>query len=130
MLDHDHLVAEEGKSFGKYRGPAHRHCNLQFRIKLEHYKLPVLFHNLRGYDSHILLKAVQKKHGSCSLIPNNMEKFMSISVGQVRYLDSMQFMASSLESLADNLSSEDRYHTRSQFPADQFKEACKKGVYP
>ena len=131
VLDHDHFVKEEGNDFGKFRGPAHRHCNLQYRIKPEHYKVPVMFHNLRGYDSHILMKAIQKKHGSCSVVPNNMEKFMSVSVGQVRFIDSMQFMTSSLESLAANLSPEEMHHTHSQFPdEDHFKEANKKGVYP
>ena len=29
VLDHDHFVKEEVKDFGRFRGPAHRHCNLQ-----------------------------------------------------------------------------------------------------
>ena len=67
-----------------------------------------MFHNLRGYDSPILMKAKQKNRGPCSVVPNNIEKFMSISVGQVRFIDSMQFMVSSLESLADNRSLDEK----------------------
>ena len=43
VLDHDHFVKEEGKDFGKFQGSAHQHCNFQYRIKHEHYKLPVMF---------------------------------------------------------------------------------------
>ncbi len=44
--DHDHLN-------GKYRGPAHALCNTEYSYK--HFKLPVILHNLRGYDSHLIL---------------------------------------------------------------------------
>ena len=36
---------------GKYRGAAHKECNSKLRIPG---KLPVIFHNLQGYDSHNL----------------------------------------------------------------------------
>ena len=29
-----------------------KNCNLKLRIKPEEIKIPVIFHNLRGYDSH------------------------------------------------------------------------------
>ena len=35
---------------GKYRGAAHNQCNLQCRKPLI---LPVIFHSLQGYDSHL-----------------------------------------------------------------------------
>ena len=38
-----------------------------------------------------------------SAIPNNSEKFMSITIGSLRFIDSMQFMACSLENLVENL---------------------------
>ena len=107
---------------GKFWGPAHRNCNLQYRFQPKHYELPVMFHNRRGYNSHILMKAIQKIHSSCSVVPN---RFVSISVGQVRFIDSMQFMTSSLESIAADLSPEEMHCTHFQFPdEDQFKEAC------
>ena len=77
------------------------------------------------------MKAIEKKHGSCSVVPNDIGKLMSISIGQVRFLDSMKFMTSSLKSLADKFSSEEMHHTRSQFPNKvEFKEAFTKGVSP
>ncbi|XP_065639659.1 uncharacterized protein LOC136072381 [Hydra vulgaris] len=44
VRDHCHIT-------GKYRGAAHSDCNLQFKIPKF---IPVLFHNLSGYDSHLL----------------------------------------------------------------------------
>ena len=41
---------------GKFRGPAYEDCNLGFNYK--NCKLPVVFHNLKGYDSHFILQYV------------------------------------------------------------------------
>ena len=38
-----------------------------------------------------------------SCIPHSSEKFMSFSIGDIRFIDSFKFMASSLEKLAKNL---------------------------
>ena len=46
VRDHCHVT-------GKFRGAAHNKCNLKLRIPK---KLPIIFHNLQGYDGHIILK--------------------------------------------------------------------------
>ena len=38
---------------GKYRGPAHKECNSKLKIPR---KLPIIFHNLEGYDGHIIFR--------------------------------------------------------------------------
>ena len=38
---------------GKYRGAAHSQCNLKLKIPK---KLPIIFHNLEGYDGHLMLR--------------------------------------------------------------------------
>ena len=43
---------------GKYRGPAHRICNLNYKIP--HY-IPVIFHNLSGYDTHLFIQELGKE---------------------------------------------------------------------
>ena len=73
-LDHCHIL-------GHYRGAAHNSCNLNYKIDPRRWKLPVLFHNLRGYDGHLIIKALKNSHGNVRVIPNNMEKFMAFSVG-------------------------------------------------
>ena len=46
VKDHCHVT-------GKFRGAAHNKCNLKLRITR---KLPIIFHNLQGYDGHIMFK--------------------------------------------------------------------------
>jgi len=43
---------------GKYRGVSHRSCNLKLRLSKT---IPVIFHNLRGYDSHLIIKEFQDR---------------------------------------------------------------------
>ena len=46
VRDHCHIT-------GKYRGAVH--CSYNINLKLTK-KIPVIFHNLRGYDSHLIIK--------------------------------------------------------------------------
>ena len=58
VRDHCHIT-------GKYRGSAHQDCNLKLRLNPEEIKIPVIFHNLRGYDSHFIMQQIgeiTKKH--------------------------------------------------------------------
>ena len=48
VRDHCHVT-------GKYRGSAHQTCNLKLQISAEKIKIPVIFHNLKGYDSHFII---------------------------------------------------------------------------
>ena len=53
VRDHCHIT-------GEFRGSAHQDCNLKLRIKPVNIKIPVLFHNLRGYDSHFIMQQIGK----------------------------------------------------------------------
>ena len=59
--------------------------------------IPVVFHNLRGYDSHLIMQAISETEGNVNVIANNMEKYISFSIGQLRFLDSLQFLNTSLD---------------------------------
>ena len=50
VRDHYHIT-------GKFRGSAHRYCNIN--LKLNH-KIPVLFFNLKNYDSHLIMQELAK----------------------------------------------------------------------
>ena len=58
---------------GKYRGAAHNECNLKCKKPLI---LPVIFHNLQGYDSHLFIKQLAKVSGDLSCIPSTEEKYI------------------------------------------------------
>ena len=101
VKDHDHLT-------GKYRGPVHIACNLQYRIKPKDIKIPCIMHKLRSYDAHHIMSAVKPRHGDISVIPNTDEKYTSIQIGEITFIDSFQFMPSSLDSVSKNLA-DDQY---------------------
>ena len=71
-----------------FRGAAHNQSNLNYRMKQNSWKLPLLFHNLRGYDGNVIVKTLKKKHGKIRVISNNLETYMSFSAGQLQFLHS------------------------------------------
>ncbi|CAB3978376.1 Gastrula zinc finger [Paramuricea clavata] len=121
VRDHDHVT-------GLYRGAAHNMCNLKYRIT---WKLPVVFHNLRGYDSHLIMQEIGKFKMNINVVPNNMEKYISFSLGKsLVFIDSIQFMASSLEALVDNLSPEDFKIVGQRWQGEDFDLVRQKGIFP
>ena len=68
-------------------------------------KVYVIFHDLRGYDSHLIIKEVSKFDVKVSVISNGLEKYMDFAINRnLVFIDNMQFMSSSLDSLVKNLS--------------------------
>ena len=138
VRDHCHIT-------GKFRGSAHQDCNLKLQIKPETIKIPVIFHNLRGYDSHFIMQEIgkiAKKHTytnkkgekvemNINCIPNNIEKYMAFMLGNhLVFLDSFQFMSSSLDNLVKNLPDEAFKYTKQEFKKEQFNLMKQKGIYP
>ena len=72
VRDHCHTT-------GKFRGAAHTQCNLKLKIPK---KLPIFFHNLEGYDEHIIFKELNKFDVTIEKIPKAIEKYMSIIVNK------------------------------------------------
>ena len=95
VSNHCHFTA-------KYRGAAHKTCNLKLKIQPYKTPIPVVFQNLKGYDSHLIMQRIHKTKGNITCLPNNTEKYISFSVGQLKFLDSFQFMAYSLVKLVEN----------------------------
>ena len=94
-------------------------------------QIPVVFHNLRGYDSHLLMQAISKVEGGISCIPNNTEKYISFSLGQLRFIDSAQFLLASLDKLVAANPPEDFRITAQHEPNRERRELLmRKGVYP
>ena len=71
VRDHCHVS-------GNYRGAACNKCNLGMKLTKT---IPVVFHNLKGYDSHLLLTELGKFNKKISVFPNNMQTYMSFSIG-------------------------------------------------
>ena len=113
VKDHDHYTR-------KCRGPAHRKCNLAYRI---YPNIPVLAYNMNGYDSHVMIKELVKRfsEGNMSIIAENGERYIAFSIHllmgtyvnhkgkvkdrkvELRFLYSYRFKANSLDNLSSNL---------------------------
>ena len=112
VRDHCHIT-------GKYRGCALE--NLTKILKLVK-KVPVIFHNLKCYDSHLIFKELNKFNRKISVIPNGLEKRMSFSLNRnIVFIDSMLFLSSSLDKLAKNLSSEDFKYLSEEFSGEKLQ---------
>ena len=67
IRDHCHIT-------GKFKGAARKSCNLNFKLTK---KVPVIFHNLRSYDSHLIFNELDKFDVKIKVIPNGLEKYMA-----------------------------------------------------
>ena len=121
VKDHCHIT-------GRYRGAAHNKCNLKLRINHLNYQIPVVFHNLRGYDAHHLMQAISKLEKEVKCIANNMEKYITFSVGNIRFIDSLNFLQASLDSLVSATPKESLKITSTISKGSDL--LYKKGIYP
>ena len=125
-------VQQHNPKVSEYRGAAHKSCNLKLKIQPGKTKIPVVFHTLKGYDSHHIMQKIHKAKGNITCIPNNAEKYISFSVEQLKFLDSYQFMASSLKRLVDACCATDKADLKirkSEFGA-KTDLVLRKDVYP
>ena len=125
--DHDHFT-------GQYLGAACCKCNLSRKVRPS---LQIVFHNLKGYDMHHLLKYGFSAfpEWDFTAIPITTEKFLSVTAFTGRsdevkrrkmvFIDSYQFLIASLASLADLM--ETFPLASCEFPADVVKG---KGLFP
>ena len=107
VRDHCHYT-------GLYRGPAHSLCNLRYKIPSY---IPVVFHNLSGYDAHLFIRELGGHASDMEVITKNTEGYISFSIKvpvdsyidkngeekdkliELRFIDSFKFMSSSLDAL-------------------------------
>ena len=68
-------------------------------------KVLVMFYNSRGYDSHSIIKEIDKFDVNVSIIPNELQKYMAFTISKnLLFIDSMQFMNAKLDELVKNFS--------------------------
>ena len=100
-IDSDVKTRDHCYITGKYRSSAHKNCNIN--VKLNH-KIPAVFHNLKNYDSHLIMQERDKFNLKINVIPNELEKYMSLSINnKLSFIDSFQFLDSSIDTLVKNL---------------------------
>ncbi|XP_076300566.1 uncharacterized protein LOC143218885 [Lasioglossum baleicum] len=141
VRDHCHFT-------GAYRGPAHNGCNLSYQSL---YVIPVVFHNLSGYDAHFIIKELANSfEGRIDVLPLTKEKYISLTKNvsierqsgeerkyvkflKFRFIDSFKFLNSSLDKLSSYLDKNKLRIVRGEFTHlsnDDFNLLTRNGVFP
>ena len=75
-------------------------CNICLKLTK---KVPIIFLNLKGYDSHFIMQEIGKFDVKISVIPNGLEKYMAFTINKnLVFIDSMLFINSNLNALIEN----------------------------
>ena len=147
VRDHCHFTGKYRETCKNLRdiSGADLQCNLQFRKPKF---TPVFFHNLAGYDAHLFVRNLGKTEGEIKCIPNNEKKYISFSKEivvdtylnkkkeekevkhELRFIDSLKFMPSSLSKLTSNLEKNQFRNLQSMYEGEQLELLKCKGVYP
>ena len=65
VRDHCHVTR-------KHKGSAHRDRNINVKLNQN---FPVVFHNLKSYDAHLIMQKLGKFNLKTDIIPNGLEKY-------------------------------------------------------
>ena len=109
-----HICKEEFKSprdkvrdhchkTGRWLGPAHYKCNVERRVKTN---LLYYMHNFSGYDSHFVVKYYRQLLGREKRVKGlayNGQKFRTLDIGRVSFVDSLSLLDASLGELVSDL---------------------------
>ena len=109
----------------------------------------MVFHNLSGYDAHLFIKELGKHSKDIGVIAKNKEDHIIFSVDvavdryvdkegnekdkmiELRFIDSFKFMASSLDSLMNNMVKGGRkLFGFEDYSELQYNLLTRKGIYP
>ena len=103
---------------------------------------------MSGYDSHIFIKTLKNSEGDISCIPNDEENYISFTKQvivdkfvnkegkevkvkrELRFIDSLRFMASSLDKLSSHLKIDQFVNLKKYYSGNQLSLLLRKGVYP
>ena len=124
-IDNDVKERNHCLIFGKYKGSAHTDCNINFKLN---HKIPVVFHNLKKYDSHLIIQKLSKFILGINFIPNGLEKYVGFSINKkLSFIDIFQFQSSSLVSLK-KINKDDFNYLNQEFDKNKLN-LVKKGFY-
>ena len=130
VRDHDHLT-------GIFLGASHSVCNLQRTVDK---KIPLLCHNLGGYDSHFLLSKMQQdsRIETLKALPKNTEKIRTLRMNSYCFLDSYSFLSAPMSTLTADLKTKKnvKFEILDQlnlYESDELEKKAlllRKGVFP
>lgn len=126
--DHNHLQKENN-----YRQTLCNACNLSYAAQRE--EIYVIFHGLSNYDGHFLVQEMHKLDDRyIRVIPKNTERYLSFSIHNLHFKDSIGFLPASLAELVKTIKDKgEEYFTNvSSIIQDTEKRKClyQKGIFP
>ena len=122
-IDNDEKVRDHCHVTGKFREAAHWSCNINLQLTKRL--------RLKGYDSHLIFCELNKFDVKINVIPNGLEKYMAFFLNKnLVFIDSMQFINSSLDKLVKNLSDKDFQYLVEEFGSENLELLKQKGAYP
>ena len=100
-VDNDDKIRDHCHIIERYRGSAYRDCNINLKLNR---KIPIVFHHLKNYDSHLIMQELGKFNLKINVILNEVEKYMSFTINNIlSFIGSFQYLSSSLDNLVGNL---------------------------
>ena len=120
-----------------------------FETGRRRYYLPVIIHNGKNYDNHLIISLFNmtddqsdktdderpslrttplRLKKKISVIPTTGEKFISFTMGDLRFIDSCQFLSASLDKLVSTLAKNDFNYTAKHIPKHEM--VMRKGIFP
>jgi hypothetical protein len=136
----NYKVRQHNHRTGKFVGALCNTCNLWIRSTETEFFIPVVFHNLKNYDAHHIFrnfnkriaakydKKGQQSYRSVHIIALNLERYISFEIQHLRFIDSYQFLNSSLEKLVKNLPIGSLRHARKYLGPNELLFV--KGIFP
>ena len=110
--------------------------------------IPVFFHNLCGYDSHLFIKKLRTINDEdIGCIPKTDENYISFNKKvivdkfikdkkeivvkrELRFIDTFKFMTASLDTLSNNLGTNQCTNLGAMYSGKQFNLLERKGIFP
>ena len=97
------------------------------------YMISVIFHNLNGYYSHLIMLYITREYApnSFEVISTSSEKCLSFQIANLRFRDSLQYLTAFLDTLVQSLAADggDKFsHTNGHYRDSDLVFA--KGNYP
>ena len=116
-VDHDHLL-------GTFRFGLCDRCNLTYGAERE-LSISCFAHNATRYDNHLFVEELAKANEASGnnkfrILPKNTEHFLAIYSDSLVFLDSYQFLASSLADLVEMMKKDVSIHGNSANTASSF----------
>ena len=89
-------------------------------------------HNFRGFDSHLIMKALKAKMSVFETISRNEEQIIALEIDKYKFIDTASFMPDSLDKLVSLVKDKgpDHFVQTKKWAKENFDVFLSKGIFP